>query len=260
MVQGASQRTVLIRRTMACSADPAVGRTFRRRPFRKQAEDSCDGEPRPSKISTITRRKEKNQPLTAQNTTTPETSETVKLLGDGQSQIAISETSQVDNTVCSSQVIRSVDRVAWTNLITLLSSRYTNEDHNHDDQFILIDLESFGQLSRISPDLEASASSPPLPGTSAISIPAQANDPSISALIRNRLPRPCYILIALGCLTIIGSLAPAMWRSENRDDIAGGFSLAQYTLGVGVFVIGSIVVIHSKHCICWQYKCGKMLP
>ena len=64
--------------------------------------------------------------------------------------------------------------------------------------------------------------------------------------------RPCYTLIILGIVTIVCSLVPALWRSAQRDDVSGGFSLAQYILGVGVFVIGSATVIHSKTCTCWQ--------
>ena len=64
--------------------------------------------------------------------------------------------------------------------------------------------------------------------------------------------RPCYVLLALGVLTIVGSLTPALWRSMDRDDLSGGFTLAQYILGVGVFVVGPIVAIHSKTCTCWQ--------
>lgn len=67
-----------------------------------------------------------------------------------------------------------------------------------------------------------------------------------------RCIRPCHVLIALGFITIVGSLAPAIWRSTNRNDISGGFSLGQYILGAGVFVIGSIVMIHSKKCTCWD--------
>ena len=64
--------------------------------------------------------------------------------------------------------------------------------------------------------------------------------------------RMCHIFIFLGFLTIVGSLVPAIWRSVARDDISGGFSLAQYILGVGVFVIGCMVAVHSKSCTCWQ--------
>ena len=66
------------------------------------------------------------------------------------------------------------------------------------------------------------------------------------------LLRTCHTLIFLGFLTILGSLIPALWRSVARNDIQGGFSMAQYILGVGVFVIGFAVAIHSKTCTCWQ--------
>ena len=64
--------------------------------------------------------------------------------------------------------------------------------------------------------------------------------------------KPCHVLIFLGFLTILGSLIPALWRSVARHDIQGGFSLAQYILGVGVFVVGCMVAIHSRACTCWQ--------
>lgn len=67
-----------------------------------------------------------------------------------------------------------------------------------------------------------------------------------------KLVRTCHILIFLGFLTILGSLVPALWRSVARNDIQGGFSLAQYILGVGVFVIGFVTAIHSRTCTCWQ--------
>ena len=67
-----------------------------------------------------------------------------------------------------------------------------------------------------------------------------------------KLIRTCHMLILLGFLTILGSLIPALWRSVARNDIQGGFSLAQYILGVGVFVIGFMVAIHSRTCTCWQ--------
>ena len=62
--------------------------------------------------------------------------------------------------------------------------------------------------------------------------------------------RPCYILICLGALTVIGSLIPALWQSSVRHDMKGGFSLGQYTLGVGIFAVGSMVAIHSRSCEC----------
>lgn len=64
--------------------------------------------------------------------------------------------------------------------------------------------------------------------------------------------RPCHIVILLGLLTIIGSLVPAFWRSTARNDISGGFSIAQYILAVGVFVVGGMLVIHSRTCTCWS--------
>ena len=75
--------------------------------------------------------------------------------------------------------------------------------------------------------------------------------PTVQAHDKNRI-RTCHILIFLGILAVLGSLVPALWRSIARDDISGGFSLAQYILGVGVFVIGCMVAIHSKTCTCWQ--------
>ena len=64
--------------------------------------------------------------------------------------------------------------------------------------------------------------------------------------------RPCYLLIFLGVLTVAGSLAPALWRSTQDKDLSGGFGLAQYILGVGVFAVGSMVAIHSRRCSCWR--------
>ena len=63
--------------------------------------------------------------------------------------------------------------------------------------------------------------------------------------------RTCYILIALGALSIAGSLALALWRSLNHSDLSGGFALAQYVLAVGALIIGCVLVIHSRTCCCW---------
>ena len=68
---------------------------------------------------------------------------------------------------------------------------------------------------------------------------------------RKSIP-PCYVLIFLGILTVIGSLLPGLWRASSRNDLSGGFTLAQYILGVGIFVVGSMVAIHSKTCECWK--------
>lgn len=64
--------------------------------------------------------------------------------------------------------------------------------------------------------------------------------------------RTCYMLIALGLLSIAGSLALALWRTINNGDIQGGFSLAQYILAVGAFIIGCVLVLHSRTCSCWS--------
>lgn len=90
-----------------------------------------------------------------------------------------------------------------------------------------------------------------LPTTSSL---VQHRDDSVANFIYRlrRKIRPCYVLLALGVLTVVGSLTPALWRSIDRDDLSGGFTLAQYILGVGVFVVGPIVAIHSKTCTCWQ--------
>ena len=64
--------------------------------------------------------------------------------------------------------------------------------------------------------------------------------------------RTCYILVALGILSIASSLAVALWRSVNHSDIQGGFSIAQYILAVGALIIGCILVLHSRTCSCWS--------
>ena len=68
---------------------------------------------------------------------------------------------------------------------------------------------------------------------------------------RDSIP-PCYLLIFLGLLTVIGSLVSGLWQASSRNDLSGGFTLAQYILGVGIFVVGSMVAIHSKTCECWK--------
>lgn len=72
--------------------------------------------------------------------------------------------------------------------------------------------------------------------------------------------RPCFVLILLGFLTIVGSLVPALWLSISHNDISGGFALAQYILGVGVFVIGCVVAIHSRTCTCWSSSSRPVSP
>ena len=79
------------------------------------------------------------------------------------------------------------------------------------------------------------------------------NDPEkVQQTRRQQGIRLCHIIILLGLLTIVGSLVPAFWRSTARNDISGGFSIAQYILAVGVFVVGGMLVIHSRTCTCWS--------
>ncbi len=83
--------------------------------------------------------------------------------------------------------------------------------------------------------------------------PSQRQTSASLARLRTKYIKPCYILILLGFLTIVGSLVPALWRSVDQSDISGGFAMAQYTLGVGAFTIGCIVAIHSRMCTCWSH-------
>ena len=113
------------------------------------------------------------------------------------------------------------------------------------------------QLTVVKPNTNSNphASWPPVPGMPLW--PYYELDPPTSTLMVPRISpsvlkiRACYIFILLGVFTIVGSLASALWRSIDSNDISGGFSLAQYILGVGVFVIGCMVAIHSKTCTCW---------
>ena len=50
--------------------------------------------------------------------------------------------------------------------------------------------------------------------------------------------RPCCLLIVIGMLFITGSLVPAVWRAVGRDGICGVFSLAQYILPWGCWLLG----------------------
>ena len=64
--------------------------------------------------------------------------------------------------------------------------------------------------------------------------------------------KTCHRLLLLGSLTIAGSLGVGIWRSQSLNDVSGGFSLAQYIWGIGIFVVGSMVVLHAKSCTCSQ--------
>ena len=107
-------------------------------------------------------------------------------------------------------------------------------------------------------ELQVTAQHPSLPSSELSHWPDSEQYSRVQQSLRLRcrrclkLIRTCHILISLGFLTVVGSLVPALWRSVARNDIQGGFSLAQYILGVGVFVIGCMVAIHSRTCTCWQ--------
>ena len=69
--------------------------------------------------------------------------------------------------------------------------------------------------------------------------------------------RTCYILVTLGVFSIASSLALALWRTINYEDIQGGFSVAQYILAVTALVIGCVLVLHSRTCSCWSSSSSK---
>jgi len=148
------------------------------------------------------------------------------------------------------------NRNTWMSLLSLLAFDTRDGRLNDNYGLELIDLENLGHQTMNSPNPEGQGHLLPdsyLPESPANIVSAQINQrtPFQTRWASRRIP-PCYILIVSGILTIAGSLAPALWRSTNRSDVSGGFSLAQYMLGVGVFVIGSVTVIHSKTCTCWQ--------
>lgn len=62
----------------------------------------------------------------------------------------------------------------------------------------------------------------------------------------------CHIIILLINLTIFASLGPGLWRWIADDDLSGGFTVAQYILGAGMLVVGTMVAIHVKTCTCWK--------
>ncbi len=64
--------------------------------------------------------------------------------------------------------------------------------------------------------------------------------------------RTCYLLIAFGIVTIVASIGLISWRSVFRNDFSGGFSAAQYVVGVGAFIVTPITCLHITACKCWQ--------
>ena len=106
-------------------------------------------------------------------------------------------------------------------------------------------------------NLEASTRSTSRVATANSGILNEAECPSTATCHQKKTKKrpsipPCYLLIFLGLLAVIGSLLPGLWQASSRDDLSGGFTLAQYILGVGIFVVGSMVAIHSKTCECWK--------
>ena len=123
----------------------------------------------------------------------------------------------------------------------------SNDDELHDQSIALQPLASCEDESTLESALTLEVTNQ---GTSTHERSNPAST-SVTGTLRRRI-RPCHSLIALGALTIISSLSFALWRTISSHDMSGGFSLAQYILGVGVFVVGSVTVIHSRNCRCWN--------
>jgi hypothetical protein len=177
-------------------------------------------------------------------------------IGDGPLPVAQAE--QIDQHPSSPAAItiKDLDDSKGNNSINLIPlapiiRNYKDLEHNND--CITVYTEYLDRSSKRLSNYTAYPSNTPM---STLPLPVPCNKLK-QALCTNRSKwfysciRPCHVLIAMGFFTIVGSLAPAIWRSTNQNDISGGFSLGQYILGAGVFVIGSIVVIHSKTCVCW---------
>ena len=144
----------------------------------------------------------------------------------------------------ATQTLPSTSNGAWSRFLNFSSPIKLQRSQNDDRNLPLQDLENHSGQSRVSLDSTS-------PSSSTANVSSNLTT-SRAVNISCKGIRPCYILIILGILTIIISLAPAIWRSTTSKDLSGGFSLAQYILGVGVFVVGSATVIHSKTCTCWQ--------
>lgn len=108
-------------------------------------------------------------------------------------------------------------------------------------------------ISMLEPFQAASPSSIPATQEGSL-VPSHSKRSTISRIVRR--VRTCHIFILLAFFAIAGSLAPAIWRLVDRDDWSDGFSMAQYILEVGVFVVGCMAAIHSKTCTCWKKQKG----
>lgn len=251
-----------IRRPRAHSADDARGEARRRRPVPIQERDDEPYEQGP--VHTGLRRPTAAQSnrlpfgfgaRKAGNLTQPEANGAARMRRDVQDYEYTNQSLdsrpilQEDRTSCKARSWYGVYRSELIRIFESFTSGRRRWGQADAEDLVPIDLESLSQQLRVSPSpgvTRRSSAEPYFPESRAVSISTAMGKRSLKQI------RFCYTLIALGILTIVGSLAPALWRSANRDDLSGGFSLAQYILGVGVFVIGSMTIIHSKTCTCWQ--------
>ena len=178
-----------------------------------------------------------------------------RLLGDRVSRAH----SPVDTSSQSSRPHLAPGNTASGNDTSLLGSQLSKELSQSrnpalEDQVTTVATSAIGQL----PQAQLTSEQPWLPLSECPCWPYSEQymklQRSLTLRLRSslKLIQTCHVLIFLGILVILGSLIPALWRSIARDDIQGGFSLARYILGVGVFVIGCIVAIHSRKCTYWQ--------
>jgi hypothetical protein len=63
--------------------------------------------------------------------------------------------------------------------------------------------------------------------------------------------KPCYLMIALGCLAIGGSLAVGIFYSVSEDRMGDGFTTAGWMVAVSTLVLAAPMAMHYQHCRCW---------
>jgi len=143
----------------------------------------------------------------------------------------------------------AVDMPALAGIGEQMSEFFEHDPLSHDQN---------QQISHCSPtatDFLGSESyhSPWLPVEAFYEAPATVTKSKRSTISRALLQiRTCHVLILLGAFTILASFCGALWRSIQRDDMSGGFTLASYILGVGVFIVLGMTGIHARTCVCWQ--------
>jgi nucleoside phosphorylase len=64
--------------------------------------------------------------------------------------------------------------------------------------------------------------------------------------------KPCYLMIALGCLAIGGSLAVGIFYSVSEDRMGDGFTTAGWMVAVSTLVLAAPMAMHYQHCRCWN--------